>query len=231
MSKVILFNGPKLCGKDVAISHLKSKGLPLVVRECKDKLHNLTQEFFCIQPEKYWEIYNSRGLKEKPLPEFRVNTYPFDNYHLSEIVGYNIIPDTDSPNWSLRYDQTPKDSGGHVVNLSIREAMIYVSEVICKPRFGEEYFGEARTKSIRDGELVVDGSCGFVDELKPLIKRVGQENVLLLRIHRDGYTFEGDSRSYIPNGIIDNTMDVFNNGSEESYFNEVEKHVEEFIGK
>ena len=45
-------------------------GYPLVRREAKGKLHTLVQEFFCVSPERYWEIYNDRELKEKPLPEF-----------------------------------------------------------------------------------------------------------------------------------------------------------------
>ena len=70
MSKIILFSGVAGCGKDEAIKHLRSLGYPWSRREAKGKLHTLVQEFFCVSPERYWEIYNDRELKEKPLPEF-----------------------------------------------------------------------------------------------------------------------------------------------------------------
>jgi hypothetical protein len=55
------------------------------------------------------------------------------------------------------------------------------------------------------------------------------ENILLIRIHRDGYTFEGDSRDYIPDGVITNTVDIDNNGTLEDYLKKVETVVRGFI--
>jgi hypothetical protein len=117
--------------------------------------------------------------------------------------------------------------------------MIYVSEVIVKPRWGEDWFGKERVRYIRSVEdtysensssiLFTDDSCAFIDELRPLIKHITQENILLIRVHREGYTFEGDSRRYIPDGVIYNTYDVDNNGSEQEYFDKVEDVVRKFL--
>jgi hypothetical protein len=109
--------------------------------------------------------------------------------------------------------------------------MICVSECLMKPKFGTEYFGQARVNKIKrnEGYDFCDSSTGFIDELYPLIDYLGQENILLFRIYRDGYTFEGDSRNYIPDGVITNTVDVYNNGTEQEYFDKVEAIVRGFL--
>jgi hypothetical protein len=122
-----------------------------------------------------------------------------------------------------------EQESGYTVNLSIREAMIYVSEVICKPRFGDDFFGRARAAKLIPQLTYIDDSCGFVEELPPLIERVGQDNILLIRIHRDGCTFDGDSRKLISDGVITNTFDVYNNGSLEDYFKKMESIIGGFI--
>lgn len=237
-SKIILLNGVKSLGKDEAIKHLRSLGYSLVRREAKGKLHELTMAFFCIQPERYWEIYEDRVLKETPLPEFQINlTGDYGDYcYLEEILGYdlqgNALEDRKEVDklWELRYKNHPEDAYGTCLNLSIREAMIYISEVVMKPRFGDNYFGVARAKAIQEGEIAVDSSTGFVEELPPLIERLGQENILLIRVHREGATFEGDSRNYIPDGVITNTVDVNSvYGELTEYLEEVGEIVEEFL--
>ena len=236
-TKAILLNAPKEVGKDCAIDYLMEQGIHLVVRECKDHLHKLVMNFFCVDEMRYWNIYDDRQLKEVPLPEFQIDlTSDYSDYcFLEEILGYDLqgnhLEDCSEVDmlWELRYKNHPEDAYGTCLNLSIREAMIYVSEVVMKSRFGEDYFGKARAKSVREGEVIIDGSCAFVDELHPLIEKIGMENILLIRIHRDGYTFEGDSRDYIPDGVITNTVDVDNNSTLEDYLKKVETVVRGFI--
>lgn len=227
MSKIILFNGVKSLGKDEAITYLRSLGYPLVRREAKGKLHELTMAFFCIQPERYWKIYEDRVLKEAPLTEFHIHLDFDEHYYLEEMLDYNLTDE-----WEDGHPRLLGNTSGSLceVNLSIREAMIYISELVMKPRLGKNYFGVARAKAIQDGEIAVDSSTGFVDELPPLIERLGQENILLIRVHREGTTFEGDSRNYIPDGVINNTVDVNSvYGELTEYLEEVEKIVEKFL--
>jgi hypothetical protein len=218
-SKIILLNGVKSLGKDEAIHHLRSLGYPLVRREAKGKLHELTMAFFCIQPERYWEIYEDRVLKETSLKEFEIILEDYEIKVMERSFGEVHI--------DRFQEHLPHLT---VCWLSIRQAMIYISEIICKPRFSNNYFGVARAKAIQEGEIAVDSSTGFVEELPPLIERLGQENILLIRVHRAGTTFEGDSRSYIPDGIITNTVDVNSvYGYLDEYLEEVEKIVEKFL--
>jgi hypothetical protein len=222
-NKAILLNGAKLTGKDVAIKYLKDKGIPLVVRECKDSLHKITQMLFCVSEERYWEIYNNRETKEKPLKDFQVQLSQEEGKYLEGILGYSF-GSIDSDEYSFERMSKPP-----YFNLSVREAVIYTSEIICKPRFGADYFGRARANSVYDGDFIIDGSCGFKEELVPLIDKLGQENILLLRIHREDCTFAGDSRNLIPDGVITNTVDIYNNTSEQEYLDQVYDIVERFI--
>lgn len=92
--------------------------------------------------------------------------------------------------------------------LSCRGALIHVSEDVIKPNFGKKYFGEFAAKY--DADVVSFSDGGFVDEIYPLIEKYGRENVLVVRIHREGYTFEGDSRSYLPDGVVEHMIDITN---------------------
>lgn len=79
---------------------------------------------------------------------------------------------------------------------SPREFMIWISEDVIKPQFGDQYFGVLFANKARDYPydiICTDG--GFSDEIRPLV-RAGLE-VHICRLHRTGFTFEGDSRDYI----------------------------------
>ncbi|HEI0612395.1 TPA: hypothetical protein SIF59_004278 [Escherichia coli] len=83
-----------------------------------------------------------------------------------------------------------------------REALIYVSEVVYKPRHGSDYFGlvEARNLEEHVGRLggsidVIYPDGGFTSELAP-IERV-LDSLVIIRLHRSGFDFKGDSRNYI----------------------------------
>lgn len=75
-----------------------------------------------------------------------------------------------------------------------REFMIYISEKCIKPVFGNDYFGKRLVESIGDATCVVS-DCGFAKEIHPILKAGHQ--VTLIRLHRQGFTFDGDSRSHI----------------------------------
>lgn len=77
--------------------------------------------------------------------------------------------------------------------LSPREFMIEISEKWIKPRFGADYFG---CRFVADlpvtGVVATDG--GFPDEVRPMLDVT---KVVIVRLHRAGYSFAGDSRRFI----------------------------------
>ena len=87
-------------------------------------------------------------------------------------------------------------------NYSRREAMIHVSEDIIKPLKGLDYFGSQVAEEIEDGINYAVADGGFVEELKPLIERVGAENVIIVQITRDGHDYSTDSRRYFNGNLI-----------------------------
>lgn len=109
-----------------------------------------------------------------------------------------------------------------------RQALIDTSEHIIKPIFGKSFFGEAAAQSLYEGiNIFSDG--GFIEELRPIISEVGAGNVLIIRLHRPGYSFSGDSRDYLPGNIGPITVDVHNNGTEEEFFDKVEYEIQRWL--
>ena len=99
--------------------------------------------------------------------------------------------------WKLHYSRDLKEKPWIKLDgLSPRQALIGVSEEVIKPIFGKRYFGEALASELEEGFNVVSDS-GFPDELMPVIESVGKENILVVKIKRDGCSFVGDSRSYL----------------------------------
>ena len=82
---------------------------------------------------------------------------------------------------------------------TLRKVKISFSEEWAKRKFGNDVFGQLALMRLRYPtamrETVISDS-GFLDEAIPLIEHFGVANCLLIQIHRDGYSFDGDSRSY-----------------------------------
>lgn len=79
-----------------------------------------------------------------------------------------------------------------------REFMIWISESVVKPLFGDHHFGKLMSEHIR---LHDEGSCFvctdgvFPDEVIQLVE--DGHDVTVVRLLMDGKTFAGDSRKYI----------------------------------
>ena len=217
MSKLILLNSPPNSGKTVLTQHLKAK-YGLQEARCKDKLFVLTYELFNVQRDKFFEMYEDREQKETPNPLFAIPNE--DAYKLSLRLRKQELADRVKGAYQNNRETTP---------LSLREAMIFVSEMVAKPIFGKDYFGKCRAESLQDGVVYIDDSTAFVDELNHAIMKLGMDNILLIRIYGRG-TFEGDSRNYIPDGVIRNTVDIQNDGTLEEFLERGDKVVAEFLG-
>ena len=79
-----------------------------------------------------------------------------------------------------------------------REFMIWISETVVKPLFGNQQFGKLMSEHIRlcdEGFCFVCTDGGFPDEVIRLVE--DGHDVTLVRLFMDGKTFAGDSRDYI----------------------------------
>lgn len=81
--------------------------------------------------------------------------------------------------------------------MSPRQMLIWISEEVCKPKFGEQFFGmpAANSLDLENGSVFSDS--GFPEEVFPLAGMVGAENIWVVRFNRNGSTFNGDSRDYL----------------------------------
>ena len=90
-----------------------------------------------------------------------------------------------------------KEKQEHALNgMSRREAMIHVSEDIIKPKEGKDYFGRMVAEEIEEDKNYAIADGGFVEELIPLIEKVGAENIVLVQLTRFGHDYSSDSRRY-----------------------------------
>lgn len=114
-----------------------------------------------------------------------------------------LIHDISREEWDQSYHHPTKDMP-HIKlgGLTMRQALIHVSETVIKPNFGQNYFGRAAGKSLKDGvNLFSDG--GFEPEIREIMNAVGRDNFLLVRIHPlvdgelKGFEGSGDSRGYV----------------------------------
>jgi hypothetical protein len=97
------------------------------------------------------------------------------------------------------FEKVKDDPRDEFFGITPRQAYIAHSETYMKPLHGDDVFGKIWLrvrKQSRVGVVVVPDS-GFAAEAMPAITHFGAENTLLIRIHRPGHDFRGDSRSYI----------------------------------
>jgi hypothetical protein len=103
-----------------------------------------------------------------------------------------------------RYDdrsvkEVPHMDLGH---MSCREAMIYVSEKVVKPKRGLDYFGRQVANEIDLNKDYAISDGGFVDELIPVINKVGSNNFVLVQLTREGEDYSTDSRRYFDGNVV-----------------------------
>lgn len=105
---------------------------------------------------------------------------------------------------------------------SIRDCYIHVSESVIKPMFGKDVFGVLLANSLEEGVSVASDG-GFTEEVGAVAEVVGAENILIIQIHAEGKTFDGDSRSYL---YVDGVRTVsVNNLFTPQFFEDVERVV------
>jgi hypothetical protein len=85
------------------------------------------------------------------------------------------------------------------VGVTWRQYQISMSEDWYKPRFGQDIFGRLLVDRIRrqSAYYYVVSDSGFTYEAQPLIDAFGVDLVSVYHIHRDGCSFDGDSRNWI----------------------------------
>lgn len=201
IGKIFLVNGPPNSGKDAACSFLANT--------YKHNYHTLHTCF----KQKLWSL--AAAL-----------------YCIDEETFYTLATTRETKEVKI-----PTIKG----MLSPRDMLIDTSENIIKPNFDKKYFGHALVQycdqqyyeSYKEDKLVVFVSdCGFTDEILAVINdaQLKPDDVVLIKLVREGCSFANDSRSYVdlPEGY-NNVYTVDNNGTIDEFNDNlmyiVDKHI------
>lgn len=142
--------------------------------------------------DKAADFFKSRGFKH----------LSFKYQLFKETIAYFGV-DT---NWFMDdYDNREvKERPENLLNgMSRREALIHVSENIIKPKFGKDIFGVYVAKEINASKNYCVSDGGFIEEIVPIINRIGTDEIVLVQLTREGYDFSTDSRRYFDGQLIE----------------------------
>lgn len=81
--------------------------------------------------------------------------------------------------------------------MSRREALIFVSEEVVKPSLGDGYYGKVASDKMLNGVDYCISDGGFVEELSHIINKFSRDDIVVVRLYRDGSDYNGDSRKYV----------------------------------
>jgi hypothetical protein len=98
---------------------------------------------------------------------------------------------------------------------TVREHLIWYFSALAF-RYGDDILGRVLWQDAKTSarQLCIVSDSGKVEEVRYVIKQAGSSNCVIMRLHRDRCTFDGDNRSYLPDGMCA-THDLYNDGSRE----------------
>jgi hypothetical protein len=230
-TKIVVFNSPPRGGKGVAASHMtktinsQACFLPASHLEFKDELFKIAANTLGISVEEFLEGYDETIGEYSKRTDWD-NRYCFQDYY--DLCGGDY---SKFESMWMKDIKMYKIGGLH---LSKREVLIHMSENVIKPSFGKDAFGKALVSQLPYVGVVFISDSGFPEELQPVINHVGADNVLVVRIQRQGCTFKGDSRNYLEPDMFEQDVkfiQILNNGTEEGFKHQVEEEVGRWLNE
>ena len=116
--------------------------------------------------------------------------------------------------------------------MTLRQWYIYLSEKVMKPMYGDEVFGRLAVENLRQAEQLIAtvSDTGFTSEADPIINYFGPENVALIRVHRPGKSFAGDSRTYVELDV-GTVIDLQNDSDLEEFEKRLWDNINPFLNR
>lgn len=178
-------------------------------------IHNNTKAIICNSPPQSGKDEFARYLKKQ------YNTTHLEFKH-KLIQLTKLIYDIGDEQWNEIYVSGSKDQPSELFGgKSARQALIYVSEKVIKPKFGKNYFGLCAARQLTSGMINAFSDGGFEDEIIEVVNRVGKDNSIIVRIEREGTNFSEDSRGYVNiEGV--RIVKIDNNGSLENFYLQID---------
>ena len=197
MGKIILLNGPPSSGKDTAAKHIR-------------RLHNTKEDFGLTEPRQ------ACMLDRFSMPIKRA---------FAATMSLPIDEDGNCQPWESQKEIIIPEFG-----ISYRQWQIDFSESFLK-KYNEVIFGVLLARRIERrftrgiANLVVVPDCGFQVEIDTIYSIYKPEDILLIRCHRPGFTFQGDSRGYVRAPPDARVFDPINNFTQDQYLMQIEAGV------
>ena len=140
------------------------------------------------------------GVGKGAISALMSKNFGYQEASLKEAVFQDVASHYDFPVEALKEIHSDREAkemsqpflGGN----STREALIHVSERIIKPAKGKDWYGRllGTALELQTGDWVLDGS-GFPEEVSAL--SLYFDDTYIVRLHREGFEFGTDSRSYL----------------------------------
>lgn len=178
--RIVLLNGPPGSGKDTAASYL----VPYFQFQ-KMKFAAPLKRMVCGLLDMSESILEAH--KDSPFNILCEEFVSIDQNFGNEIITYG-----------------PKDT--------LRDLLIDISDEYLKKRYGKSIVGRIAAREVdrSHNNLMIFTDAGKDEDIPPIVRRVGRQNVCLIRLTREGCDFSKDSRKYLDN--LPNTHDIDNNG-------------------
>lgn len=201
---VIMFNAPPRAGKDTACEILMRKFPESVKYEYfKEYLYKESAKVLGLDFNFWASVCQDGDLKDKPMLRLQAG----------EAEG----------------------------SLTPRDVLINVAENVLKPKHGKDCIANATAQKIEKtiqqfrtekgyNPIVVVPDLGFPYEADAVRTLIPSAEVAVVHITREGYTFEGDSRNYVPKAkyrIENTTLKAF----EESVLSILSTEVQDIMAK
>lgn len=202
--KVILFNAPPRAGKDIAVDYL---------------YNHITL---------YYNIITYNLFDYALVEHIKLAKTLKDGVHM--LLGLGHLK-TD-------YYEAAKDTPSNAfMGATPRQAYINCAESFLKPMFGDDIFGNIFVNQLKKLQalethkneiIVLCSDLGFESEAKPIIKYVGADNILLLKLMRNGCDYNNDSRRDISlKGVT--TIGYHNNGTKDDLYHWLKTVTDEWF--
>lgn len=181
----LFINGPAGSGKDTLAKLIAAAEPGAYIESFAEPIRSMIYSVFFPNdgPITYTHDLRDQKVKASPMPYPAFDAY----YHTKEQKHYTI-----------------------------RQEMIAFSEEYMKRRYGPMVFGKLLWDRVQEQAMFskhfLIADSGFVPEAEYLISKVGPQNCALIRLHREGCTYSGDSRGYIELSDV-TAIDMQNNGS------------------
>ena len=135
----------------------------------------------------------------------------------SRLVAFALcISGLSQTEWDELYTKELKEvKSDKLFGKSPREFLITISENCIKPYFGSDYFSIASIQQFEESgcDVAFYSDGGFDVELDCMVDKYGDSNVMVVKLYREGCSFDNDSRSYFNRTSHLYCVNIYNTGT------------------